>query len=130
MLLNAAKYQDYSLNCFWVIKEKPTWKVKLPPPPSQIRVKSINENKNTTNKNRYFIKSSFFGGNKFFALVYTNVLVYTQEYYLLKGITKNYNTIVSVKKLLWQAIDSDINGLMKVENQQQDQVNIILLDVY
>ena len=43
MLLNAAKFQGYSLYGFLVIKGKPTgWGLKLPPPPhthTQIRVK-------------------------------------------------------------------------------------------
>ena len=30
MLLNAAKFQGYSFYCFWVIKGKPTVRVKLP----------------------------------------------------------------------------------------------------
>ena len=34
MLLNVAKCQGYSFYCFWVIKEKPTWQCKIPPPHS------------------------------------------------------------------------------------------------
>ena len=33
ILLNAAKFQGYSFNRFWVIKGKPTGGLKLPPPP-------------------------------------------------------------------------------------------------
>ena len=33
MLLNVAKFQDYSSYRFWVIKGKPTVGIKLPPPP-------------------------------------------------------------------------------------------------
>ena len=32
MLLDAAKFQGYSFQRFWVIKEKPTGGVKSPPP--------------------------------------------------------------------------------------------------
>ena len=41
MLLNAEKYQGYSFYLFWVIKGKTTWWVKLPPSPTQIKVKRI-----------------------------------------------------------------------------------------
>ena len=36
ILLNAAKFQGYSLYRFWVIKGRPTGEVKYPPPPTQI----------------------------------------------------------------------------------------------
>ena len=42
MLMNAAKFQGYSFNRFWVIKGKPTGGVKLPPP--HIRVELIGYN--------------------------------------------------------------------------------------
>ena len=43
MLLNSTKCQGYSLYHFWVIKRKPTvgGGVKLPPSPTQIRVKTF-----------------------------------------------------------------------------------------
>ena len=43
MLENAAKYQSYSFNRFWVIKEKLTGGRggKIIPPPTQIRVKKV-----------------------------------------------------------------------------------------
>ena len=41
MLLNAAKFQGYNFNCFWLIKRKPTGgKITPPLPATQIRVKS------------------------------------------------------------------------------------------
>ena len=43
MLLNAAKFQDYSFYCFWVIKGKPTGRgLKLPPSPrlGSMRIKN------------------------------------------------------------------------------------------
>ena len=41
MLLNAAKCQGYSFYHFWVIKAKPTRVKIIPPPPTQIRVKTL-----------------------------------------------------------------------------------------
>ena len=48
MLLNAAKFQDYSFYRFSVIKGKPTGGMKLPPfpPRTQIRVKFRKEQNN------------------------------------------------------------------------------------
>ena len=39
ILLKAPKCQGYSFYRFWVINGKPTGSVKLPPPPTHIRVK-------------------------------------------------------------------------------------------
>ena len=55
-------------------------------------VKKI-ENKNTTNKYRYFLESNFVGVNRLFALIYLNrnndvKRFNAQKYYLPKGLIK------------------------------------------
>ena len=55
-------------------------------------VKKI-ENKNTTNKYRYFLESNFVGVNRLFALIYLNrnndvKRFNAQKYYLPKGVIK------------------------------------------
>ena len=37
-----------------------------------MNIKTKSENKNTTNYCRYFVESNFVGGNRLFALVYSN----------------------------------------------------------
>ena len=60
------------------------------------------QNKNTTNKFRYFLKSNFVGVNGLFVLVYSNHGNNTkrfnaQKYYLPEGKIKNYNKIINGK---------------------------------
>ena len=68
--------------------------------------KTKNENKNTTNKFRYFLKSKL-KSIDYFSLVYLNrdndvKQFKTRRYYLPEVIIKNYNVIINGK------IDSDI----------------------
>ena len=75
--------------------------------------KTKSKNKNTINKYRYFLKSSFVAINRLFVLVDTNQDVNSKrfkirKYYLPKGIIKNYNIIINGKNFYDQAIDSDI----------------------
>ena len=75
--------------------------------------KTKSENKNTTNEHRYFIKSDFVGVNRLFVLVYSNqddnAKTYkARRYYLLKGVIKNYNVIISRENFYYQPIDSYI----------------------
>ena len=67
-----------------------------------MNVKQKSENKNTTNKYRYFLEPNFVGVNRMFLLVYSNEnynakRFKTRKYYLLKGIVKNYNVIINTK---------------------------------
>ena len=55
------------------------------------------ENKNTTNKYRYFLESNFVGFNILFVLVY-----------LPKAIIKNYENIINGNKFYDQPVNSDI----------------------
>ena len=60
------------------------------------------ENKNATNEYKYFLKSNFVGINKLIALIYLNrdnnvKRFKTQNYYLPKGIIKDYNGIINTK---------------------------------
>ena len=60
------------------------------------------ENKNRTNYYKYFLKSSFFGVNRLFVLVYANEANNTkrfnaQKYYLPKGIIKKYNVMLETR---------------------------------
>ena len=75
--------------------------------------KANSENKNTKNKYRYFLSSSFVGVNKLFFLVYSNQdadskRFKTRRYYLQKAIIDNYNVIINGKKIYNQAVVSDI----------------------
>ena len=70
------------------------------------------ENKTTTNEYRYFLESNFVGVNVLLVSVYTNQDTNTKrinawKYYLLKGIIKNYNIIISGKIFYDQPTDSD-----------------------
>ena len=67
--------------------------------------KANSENKNTKNKYRYFLSSSFVGVNKLFVLVYSNQdadskRFKTRRYYLQKAIIDNYNVIINGKKII------------------------------
>ena len=75
--------------------------------------KTKSENKNTTYEYRYFLESNFIRVNRLIVLVYLNTendvkRFKTRNYYLLKGIMKNYNLIINGKNLYDQPIDSDI----------------------
>ena len=61
------------------------------------------DNKNMTNKFRYFLKSNFVG-----------IKSWQQSYYLLKGIINNYNVIINGKCLYDQVIDSGIKRYEKI----------------
>ena len=75
--------------------------------------KTKSDNKNTTNKYRYFLESAFAGISRLFVLVYTNQNANgkrfnAQKYYLPKGIIKNYNITINGKSCYDQANNSDI----------------------
>ena len=70
----------------------------------------ISENKNTTNKCRCFLKSSFVRVKRLFALAYLNKdkkAIKPGKYYLPKCIIKNYNVIINGKNFYGQPINSD-----------------------
>ena len=76
--------------------------------------KTKSENKNATNKYRYFLESNFAGVNKLFVLVYSNQDSSSKRfnaeiYHLPKGIIRNHNVIINGKNFYDQSIDSDIN---------------------
>ena len=75
--------------------------------------KTKNENKNTANENRYFLKSNFFGVTILFFLVYSNQdgdskRLKVKRYYLPKRIIRNYNVIINGKSFYDQVIDFNI----------------------
>ena len=75
--------------------------------------KTKNENKNKTNKCRYFPESNYVGVNRLFVLVYSNNKDALKRpsafsYYLPKGTINNYNFIIDEKKNYDQPIDSDV----------------------
>ena len=81
-----------------------------------MNIKQKSENKNTTNKYRYFLELNFVGVNRLFDLFYSNQdanckRFKSRRYYLLKGIIKNYNVIINGKNFYDQPIDSDIKKL-------------------
>ena len=64
--------------------------------------KSKKENKNTTNKYRYFLESNFVGVNRLFVSVYSNQdgnakRFKTRIHYLPKGIINNFNVSINEK---------------------------------
>ena len=62
------------------------------------------EDKNTTNKYRYFLKSNFIWVNWLFinkSRCQFEKIYKTRRYYFTKDIIKNYNVIIKQKKLLW-----------------------------
>ena len=64
-----------------------------------IGMKIKRENKNTTNKYRYFLDSNFVGVVTLFVLVYSNQDISAKRFkagrcYLPKGIINNYNVII------------------------------------
>ena len=77
------------------------------------------ENKNTTNEYRYFLESNFVGVYRLFVLVYSNQddnakRIKTRRYYLLKGISDNYNVIINRENFYDQPIDSDIKRYKEI----------------
>ena len=65
--------------------------------------KTTNENKDTKNENRHFLKSNFLVTNRLFILIYSNKGSNAKSYktkrcYLPKGIIKNYNVIINENK--------------------------------
>ena len=100
-----------------------------------MNIKQKLKTKNTTNEYRYFHESNFVGVTRLFVLVYWNEDADSKRfkdkrYYLPKGIIKNCNVIINGKNFYDQPIDSDINDMKKLENQQQGKVKIILPDIY
>ena len=81
--------------------------------------KTKSENKNTTNKYRYFLESNFVKVNRFFFfLVYSNQDLNAKKikagrHYLWKGVTKNYNLIINGKNFYDQPINFDIKWYEK-----------------
>ena len=91
-----------------------------------------NENKNTTNQYRYFLKSNFAGVNRLFVLIYLNrnndvKRFNARKYYLPKGIIDNNRFIVNGENFYDQSIDSDIKQYKEL--RKQDKLKITLLDV-
>ena len=91
-----------------------------------------NENKNTTNQYKYFLKSNFAGVNRLFVLIYLNrnndvKRFNARKYYLPKGIIDNNRFIVNGENFYDQSIDSDIKQYKEL--RKQDKLKITLLDV-
>ena len=83
--------------------------------------KTKSDNKNTTNKFRYFLESNFVRVKRLFVLIYSNEYdtskrFKAKKYCLPKGIINNYNIIINGKNFYDQPIDSDINNNKKLEN--------------
>ena len=75
--------------------------------------KTKSDNKNVTNRFRFFLQSNFVAVNRLFVLVYPNLnggfkRFETQKYYFAKGVNKNCNIIISGKNFYDQELDSDI----------------------
>ena len=92
------------------------------------KYKTKAENKNTTNKYKYFLESNFVGVNRLFVLIYSNQDDNAKRfrgwrYYLLKHIINNYNVII---------IDSDIKRYEEIKKlttrQVEDYSTVYLLD--
>ena len=82
--------------------------------------KTKTDNKDTTNKFRFFLESNFVGVNRLFVLVHTNEDATSKRfkakrYYLAKGIIDNYNVITNWKKNYDQPIDSDIKRCEEIK---------------
>lgn len=80
-----------------------------------------NEIKNTTNEYRYFLKPKFVKANRFFVLIYSNIVENERRYnalkkYLAKLFIKNYNTIKNRKEIINQPIDSDEKWYKEIKN--------------
>ena len=83
--------------------------------------KAKSDNKNITNKFRYFLKSNFVGVKGLFILVYTNEInnakrFSVQKYYLPWGIIKNYNVIIDRKTFITKQLIEMSNHMKKLEN--------------
>ena len=94
--------------------------------------KANSENKNTKNKYRYFLSSSFVGVNKLFVLVYSNQdadskRFKTRRYYLQKAIIDNYNVIINGKKIIIKLLFLIYNDIKRLENWQQENYNIMIM---
>ena len=94
--------------------------------------KANSENKNTKNKYRYFLSSSFVGVNKLFVLVYSNQdadskRFKTRRYYLQKAIIDNYNVIINGKKIIIKLLFLIHNDIKRLENWQQENYNIMIM---
>ena len=94
--------------------------------------KANSENKNTKNKYRYFLSSSFVGVNKIFVLVYSNQdadskRFKTRRYYLQKAIIDNYNVIINGKKIIIKLLFLIYNDIKRLENWQQENYNIMIM---
>ena len=92
------------------------------------KYKTKNENKNSTNEYRYFLKSNFVGVNRLFVLVYTKEASNAQrfnapKYYLPKDIIKYYDVYIN---------DSDIKRYEEISKlttgQGEDYTTECLLD--
>ena len=100
-------------------------------------IKAKCENKNMTNKFRYFLGLFFVLVNRFFRLVYANKdstykTFKPNRYYLPKGIMKTYNAIINGKNFYDQATDSDIKQYKQIRvlttEQSEDYTIEFLLD--
>ena len=88
---------------------------------TKLYVPVVTENKNTANKYRYFLESSFVEVNRLFLLLYSNQddsfkRFRAKRHYIPKGIIKNCNVIVHGKNVYDQAVDSPINDMNKLKN--------------
>ena len=75
--------------------------------------KTKSDNKNVTNRFRFFLQSNFVAVNRLFVLVYSiknaaSRRFKAKRYYLPKGVIDNYNVFINGKYLYDQVIDLDI----------------------
>ena len=99
--------------------------------------KTESDNKITTNKFRFVLKSNFVGVNRLLVLAYSNEDATSKRfkakrYYLPKGIIDNYNVIINGKKFYEPPIDSDIKRYEEIRKltigQGEDYTTGCLLD--
>ena len=90
------------------------------------KYKTKHDNKDTTNKFRYFLEWNFVEVNRLFVLVYTshadNAKWFNgRKYYLPKSTIKNYNVIINGKSFYDQPIDSDIKQYEEIRKLKTGQ---------
>ena len=83
--------------------------------------KTKSENKITTNKYRYILKSNFVGVNILFALVYTNQDDDVKRFKVPKVIINNYYVIINGKSVYDQPINSDIKRFEEIRKITTEQ---------
>ena len=96
---------------------------------SQNEYKTKSEDKNTTNKYRYFLESNFVGVNR---LTQTKTTVQkSRRFCSPKGVVKNYNVIINGKNFYDEPINSDIKPYKEIRKlttgQEEDYTTGCLL---